>query len=356
MSYSLALAPTMAAWQGPQRLVLRVDGEQIADVEYHPTPTRVVSLARVVRTSPDEALQQIAQACPTCGFAHALAFCQAMEQLLDLKPPVRARFVRTALAEIERASSHLTTLIAIFDLLGLTPTVAALREPADLAREALNSSTTSLAIGGLRRNLSDETAATMRQSLVRATRRLFQIVDRTIDQRATLARTVDTGILSRTAAEQFGLHGPLARASGLTMDLRVDAPYAAYADLKPQVISQEGGDVYARIIVLLLESLESLKLAEQALQELPANLWHQMAPAELPTGVGEGQVEAPRGALKYQVETDGRWISAIVLSIAPQFDRLLARTLLSRAAVDDAVLIALSTDPCTTCLAMTSDE
>ncbi|NTU65822.1 MAG: hypothetical protein HGB05_21055, partial [Chloroflexi bacterium] len=115
-----------------------------------------------------------------------------MEQLLNLKPPVRARFVRSALTEIERAASHLKTLIAIFDLLGLATTVADLREPSDLAREALDAATTGLAIGGLQRNLSDEAAATMRQPLVRATRRLFQIVDRTIDQRSTLARTVDT--------------------------------------------------------------------------------------------------------------------------------------------------------------------
>ncbi|MFN8569048.1 MAG: hypothetical protein U0Z44_16370 [Kouleothrix sp.] len=77
-------------------------------------------------------------------------------------------------------------------------------------------------------------------------------------------------MLPRAAAEQFGVRGPLARASGVARDARADQPYADYARLEFKPITQEGGDVYARLILLLLEAYESVKLVEQALANLPA--------------------------------------------------------------------------------------
>jgi Ni,Fe-hydrogenase III large subunit len=79
-------------------------------------------------------------------------------------------------------------------------------------------------------------------------------------------------------------------------------------------------------------------------------------PTSLPAGEGEATVEAPRGALRYRVESDGKRINSYRAEPAPQLDRLLARTLLGRAAPDDAVLIALSTDPCSACERAGNDE
>jgi Ni,Fe-hydrogenase III large subunit len=170
--------------------------------------------------------------------------------------------------------------------------------------------------------------------------------------RPLLARTVDVGVISQSAAAQFGLAGPLARAAGLGADLRRDAPYAAYGELQPDVAPQEGGDVYARLLVLLLESLESLKLVERAARELPEGPWRGELPEALPAGAATAAVEAPRGPLRYSVESDGRRIVAVTAQVAPQLDRLLARTALAQAALDDAALIIVSTDPCDSCLAV----
>jgi Ni,Fe-hydrogenase III large subunit len=152
------------------------------------------------------------------------------------------------------------------------------------------------------------------------------MADRLIDHRPLLARTVEIGMLPRAAAEQFGVRGPLARASGVARDARADQPYADYARLEFKPITQEGGDVYARLILLLLEAYESVKLVEQALANLPAGEWRGGLPDDLAAGEVSAAIDAPR-----------------------QLDRLLARTLLSNALIDNVVAIIASVDACTAC-------
>lgn len=350
MSYTLTLEPAAAAWRGPQRLVLKIADERIADVEYRrdlPARPRPVGGGAL--------LQQVARSCLTCSQAHCLAFALAVEDLLGLEVPIRAARLRLVAAELERAGSHLGTLEALFAAMGLAHTVAALaqlREAAGRGLALLAGDPAGGALilpGGLRHDLPDAQHAALRAHLAETSRQLYQIADALIDQRLVLARTVEVGVLSGAAAAQFGLRGPMARAAGLRDDVRLDAPYGAYAVLSPQLIVQESGDVYARMVVLLLEALESLKLSDRALEGLPAGPASAQVPARLPAGAGEALVEAPRGALRYQIESDGQRISGYRAQPAPQLDRLLARSILAGAAPDDTVLIALSTDPCSAC-------
>ncbi|NNJ12838.1 hypothetical protein EKD04_021155 [Chloroflexales bacterium ZM16-3] len=350
MSYTLTLEPAAAAWRGPQQLVLKVAAERVADVEYRlDLPTRPRAAGKPAL------LQEVARICPTCTHAHSLAFSLAVESLLGRDAPPRAARLRLVAAELERAVSHLVTLDAIFVTMGMThlaASLAGLRDTAAQGMALLAGAPDGGALilpGGLRRDLSDDERLGLRQLLSGASRRLYQLADSVIDQRLILARTVEVGVLSGSAVTQFGLHGPLARASGITEDVRLDTPYGAYGDLSPQLITQESGDVYARLVLLLLEALESLKLSDRALEDLPDGPLSAQMPASLPEGEGVATVEAPRGALRYRVESDGRRISGYQADPSPQLDRLLARTILSRAALDDVVLIALSTDPCSAC-------
>lgn len=360
MSYTLALEPSTAAWGGQHRLVLKVDGDTIADVDYRPAepaaPTQPerMDVARVLREAGGR--------CAICAYAHRLACCLALEQLAGVEPPARAAYLRSAGAELERAASHLGALTALFAALGMAPVAAALAEQqsqthALLAQIAGKGGPREHCVpGGVDHNLDPATVSAVRQAVLRLSRQLFQFADRTIDRRLILARTIEVGVLSRGAAEQFRLSGPLARSTGIAADVRSDQPYAAYAALRPEVITQEGGDVYARMVLLALEALESLKLVDRALADLPAGPWVARMPDPLPAGTGAGLVEAPRGALRYTVESDGRRLTELRVEAAPQLDRLLARTLITRAHLDNAVLIALSTDPCSGCLGDITDS
>jgi NADH-quinone oxidoreductase subunit D len=83
-------------------------------------------------------------------------------------------------------------------------------------------------------------------------------------------RTKDVGVLSREEALARSASGPVARASGVTRDLRKDQPYLAYSDFDFRVCCAKAGDCFARYYVRMAEMRESLKIVQQALENLPA--------------------------------------------------------------------------------------
>lgn len=355
VSYSLALGPFHPAWRGPQRFVLRLHGERISDIEYHDGFNERGCADRLARLDLPQALHLVTRICGTCSFAHSLAFCQAIEHLCGLPVSPRAALLRCVVAELERGVSHVRAAAGVLDALGMEGCLPTLDEAREDLTQALWKISGARVIpdlcvpGGMRRTISAPDREKLLVALPKLNRRLYGFIDGLIDQRALLSRTVDVGTLPREAAEQFGVRGPLARASGIGRDARADHPYAGYAQLAFRAITQEGGDVYARLMVLLLEAYESVKLVEQALQDLPDGAWQGELPQELRSGQGSGVVEGPHGLIRYGLECNGQRLTVVRIDAPRQLDRLIARTLLSGALVDNAVAIIVSTDPCTAC-------
>ncbi|MFN8501468.1 NADH-quinone oxidoreductase subunit D [Kouleothrix sp.] len=355
MTYSLALGPFHPALRGPQRFELKLHGEQIADIEYHDGFNERGCAERLPRLDLPQALHLVSRICGTCSLAHTLAFCQALEALCAIEVPGRAQALRCVAAELERIASHARAAAAILRALGMDRYAADLDGPRELALTSLAAIGDARVIpnlclpGGVRRDLTPRDLEALRQALPQLNRSLYRFADRLIDHRPLLARTVGVGVLPRAAAEQFGVHGPLARASGIARDTRLDQPYACYAQLDFKPITQDGGDVYARLILLLLEAYESAKLIEQALEALPGGEWRGEIPTSLPKGQASAAAEGPRGAIRYSLESDGRRLTHARIDAPRQLDRLLARTLLSNALIDNAVAIIASADVCTAC-------
>src|SRR5205807_9045630 len=88
--------------------------------------------------------------------------------------------------------------------------------------------------------------------------------------RIFIERTRDIGVLTKEEANNMSCTGPVARASGVVRDLRKDEPYLAYKDLDFKVICAREGDCYARYRVRMEEMKESLKIVQQAIDNLPA--------------------------------------------------------------------------------------
>ena len=357
MTYTLALRLRAPALAHPQRLLLRVEGERIADVEYRPDVGGGSPFSQS-RYTVDALVTTGAALCPYCSVAHSLALCQAIEAVAEVQVPPRAATLRTLAAELERVASHLATVGELFVALGRTDAAQLMKEQHDAARNALKLLAGSppgcwIVPGGVASDPGAVDLAPYVEMAASALDRLFKLTDRLVGARGLLARTVEVGILSPSAAQQMALSGPLARASGLRIDVRHDAPYAAYTSLRPELITQEGGDVYARMLVLILEALESLKLIERAAADPPGGPAQSVLPTQLPDGVGGSSVEAPRGALRYQVESVEGELRLLSCRVAPQLDQLLARMMLIGNTLDSAALIALSTDPCGMCLKLT---
>jgi len=118
------------------------------------------------------------------------------------------------------------------------------------------------------------------------------------------ARLKGVGILSKENAIKYAVTGPTARGSGVAIDVRRDDPYALYGELDWNVITQPEGDVFAKAVVRLLETFESIKMVRQALKKLPDGPI-AVEVKEIPPGEGCGHAEAPRGETFHYVRSDG---------------------------------------------------
>jgi NADH-quinone oxidoreductase subunit D len=160
------------------------------------------------------------------------------------------------------------------------------------------------------------------------------------------------GILTREDAIRIGAVGPHARASGVDMDVRRDAPYCCYDDFSFAVPVIESGDVYARVVVRVLEIYESIKIIRQAIDTLPEgpiNLGNKIP--KVPAGQFIGRHEAPRGHLVYKVVTDGGQTNHRISIHVPTFKNAPTVPVMLRGnTVADAGLIVASIDPCFSCL------
>jgi NADH-quinone oxidoreductase subunit D len=229
------------------------------------------------------------------AFANELGVVLAVERLLGIDVPVRAVWARTLLAELNRVLNHLMFLGSYpIELGAITPIFYAFRE-----REVLQQIMEEVSggrmhfmlnrVGGLKDDLPAGwlgRAATAVDQVRRGTRDIENLVS---GNEIFLARTRGVGVLSAELAAQYGVSGPIARASGLDFDLRRDEPYLAYGQLDVPVVTRTAGDCLARFECLLAQVFVSLDLAERCIERM-ATLPRGPICARTPT-----TVKAPAG-------------------------------------------------------------
>ncbi len=355
MSYLLPLGPFHPALRTPMRIALHAEGETIVEIEYREGYTARDIADRVRRADPAQSYEMIARICGTHALHHMLAWTLALEDLVGVPAPPRAQALRTVAGEIERAASHLQHAAIVFELLGLDGPRRELAGLRELALRALRSLTGSR-LGarypmplGVTSDVSDELRRQQIGLLKQSADGLFQFTERTIRRRALARRVLGVGVLTREAAAELGLAGIAARASGVPADVRVDRPYGVYGERKTAPLTQPGGDVYARLLLLLLEAYESLRLAYVLLDELPSGVCVGERIEIVPYGSGEAEVEAPSFPLRYRVVSDGTRASELEIEARGAPGRLVWRALLAGNLIDNATIIVASTASCCAC-------
>jgi len=238
------------------------------------------------------------------SFAHALAFCQAVEQAAGCIVPPRARMLRSLLAELERLYNHLhylghlaaTTTLKVGEAEGKL-----LEERAKQINGRLTGSRflRSLLIpGGLRRDFDPKPWLSGEIEDLR--KEIAEYVTMLENTNSHLDRLITTGVLPRELAFDQGATGPIQRASGFDRDLRRDHPYAGYAELQLTVPVKTIGDAHARAQVRIAEIDASIVLIQRVLLLLTEGPVHvDCLPP--PNSEGLGWAESPRGTLLYAV-------------------------------------------------------
>jgi NADH-quinone oxidoreductase subunit D len=277
----LNIGPQHPATHGVLRLRIRVDGEQIVSAEpivgyMHRGAEKLFEVRDyrqiIVLANRHDWLS---------AFANELGVVLAAEQMLGMEVPERAVWGRTLLAELNRVLNHLMFLGSYpLELGAITPVFYAFREREELqaVMEEISGGRMHYMfnrVGGLKEDLPAGWLGRVVHALAAVRRRLPELEHLLVGNEILRARTRGVGVLSADLAAAYGVSGPIARASGLDLDLRRDEPYLAYGDLfapggPGRVVTRTAGDCLARLEVLLEQAHVSLDLATECVDRLRA--------------------------------------------------------------------------------------
>ncbi|MBA3944246.1 MAG: nickel-dependent hydrogenase large subunit [Herpetosiphonaceae bacterium] len=355
MAYQLALGPFGTVWRGPQRISLHVDDERITEIELRDGYAARDCAVRLLRLDLRNTAPLVSRICGVHGHHHLLAWTLALEAIAGLEVPPRAQVLRLLVAEGERVASHVHAAAGVVELLGLELVHTTLLKLHEATLQGLQMLTGQRCVhefalpGGVQHDLHSDEVRALRALLGKQERELRQVIEGLIHTRGLSTRTGGIGTLSATLMAQFAVRGVFARAAGSSTDIRRDAPYAGYDVWQPRLVQQRGGDVQSRLFIWLLESYESISLAQRLLQELPEGLWRGDPLDSLPEGSATVEVEAPTGPLRYMLRSDGVQLTEVIIDGPQLADRWLLRALLVGQAAEDGPLVIASLASCVTC-------
>ncbi|MGE0453257.1 MAG: NADH-quinone oxidoreductase subunit C [Vicinamibacteria bacterium] len=257
---------------------------------------------------------------------HALAHAHAFERLLGVEVPLRARYLRTVLLELERVYNHVADVGALAtDVAFSVPAsrAQALREELVGVHERLFGSRLlrgTVVLGGVACELTLGRRRELAAHLERLGQEFDDLVTLLIDSGTFTDRVDRAGILENQVARDLGIVGMAGRASGIDVDLRRDLPHDAYGDLRFLVAVEEGGDARARLMVRAREVEQSLSILRHALEDLPEGSSLARLPEVLPRAASAlGWAEAWRGECLHWVQTDDQGRVARVKITDPSF-------------------------------------
>ncbi|WP_322793259.1 hydrogenase large subunit [Bellilinea sp.] len=249
--------------------------------------------------------------CGICSHIHATAFVQGVEKLAGVEAPPRARAIREIFAELERIHSHMLWLgVAAheggFDALFMYSWRD--REVVMDMLEMLSGNRVHYSanlIGGVKYDIPLEMMDKIREGLNYLEERLLHYLDVVNNDETFIGRTRGIGTMTREQAQLLGAVGPTARASNFAYDVRVDAPYAAYAEFPVEMVVAKEGDLHARFVVRILETMESIRVLRRIFDNMPESELVTRVPRRIPAGETISRVEAPRGELFYFIASNG---------------------------------------------------
>lgn len=370
ITYSIPIGPVHPSLKEPVTFNFEIYGEHIEKVNLAPGDNHRGIEFMGMQRNPIQIIYLAERICGICSASHPFAFCQAVENAAGIEVPERAQYIRVIIAELERIHSHILWAGVAAHELGFDSVLylswRAREEVLDLL-EYLTGNRINYGIfmiGGVRRDISKEQIPRVRKTLDYYRDIYGKIEDVFLNDPTIALRTKNVGILTKEDTLSLCAVGPTARASGIKKDVRQDQPYAAYADLEVKAITPDvltgkvNGDVYDRIVVRLLELVQSIQIIEQCLDNMPSGeivaekklvkLLNQLKKAK---GEGIGRHEAPRGEVIHYVKLNESELPEVWKARAPTYNNLMTWVpMLLGQQIADIPIVVASIDPCIACM------
>ncbi|HLD30521.1 MAG TPA: nickel-dependent hydrogenase large subunit [bacterium] len=307
----------------------------------------------------DQVTFLVERICGICSCSHPFAYVNAVEDLMGLEIPPRAKYIRTVIAELERIHSHLLWLGLAGHFIGYNTVwmwAWKYREPVLDICEQISGNRNHYAmmrIGGVRRDIFNSEIESIKKKLGEIIPKVEMLEKAIIDDPVLHRRLKGVGILTNAEAIDYCVVGPTARPSGIITDIRkLDIPNSAYGLVDFDVPVMESGDVFGKAVIRIKEIYQSYKIMTQCLDRLKdlkeGDIWAEVR--EIPKGEGIGRYEAPRGEVFHYVRSDGGSTPVRHKIRAPSFMNVASNEAAAvKGSIADAALTLAAVDPCYCC-------
>ncbi|MFX0077646.1 MAG: nickel-dependent hydrogenase large subunit [Candidatus Hermodarchaeota archaeon] len=355
--YVVPLGPFHPALLEGEYFKLKVEGEKVLEVDLK----LGYNYRGIMKLAEDRSYWQnlylFERVCGICSAAHTTAYTRTVEMLGGIELPDRARYIRTLIAELERIHSHLLWAGVGMELIGFKTLFMLIwrdREHVLDVLEAISGNRQHYAmntIGGVRRDIDKDMIPKIEEKLKVLHKATVTATKAVLEDGGIRARTAGIGTLDKEIAKKICVVGPVARSTGMKIDVRKDDPYDAYDEVPFDVITAKDGDIFSMALVRLGELVESVKISQYCLDKLKTTGGPIKAEVtEFPPGEAVGRVEAPRGELLYYLVSNGTNTPERARVRTPSYlnDYALLFMLCGQDLADVPITVA-SVDPCMAC-------
>lgn len=358
MKKVIPIGPYHPLQEEPEFFKLYVDGETVVDIEieigYNHRGIEQISTTKHY----DQVTFAVERICGICSTSHPFAYVNAVEDLLGIDIPVRAKYIRSIVGELERLHSHLLWLGLAGHFIGYNTVWMwswKYRESVCDILELISGNRQHYAmfkIGGVRKDIPKDLIPQIEKMCNDLVPALDMFKGAIMDDPVIHARLKGVGVLTKEDAIKYCVVGPTARASGIDIDVRRDDPYAAYdmVDFKVPVLNN--GDVFDKAVIRILEMYESIKIIKQCLDGLKKEPEGNIETKVdfIPSGEGIGRHEAPRGEVFHYIRSDGSNRPVRHKIRAPSYVNIASNKVAAVGqTISDAAITLAAVDPCYCC-------
>lgn len=296
----------------------------------------------------------VERTCGICSFGHGLCYCESLEKIFEAEVPERAKFLRTFWFEMSRIHSHLLWLGLLADAFGFDALFMQCWRMREKVLDMFEASTGGRVIfsvnkiGGVLKDMDSAMIKSFVDIFNDMEKDLKRITKVFLNDYTVKTRLKGVGILTKEDALKLGAVGPMARASGIDLDMRKTG-YEAYGNIEFEAITSNDCDGYARCAVRIGEVFQSIDIIRQLADKIPNG--SICTPQKgMPNGEAFVRVEQPRGEAIYYAKANGTKFLERFRLRTPTFTNIQSLIhILPGSELADVPLQILTIDPCISC-------
>lgn len=301
-----------------------------------------------------EMVYVIERVCGICSFGHGWGYCAAVEGAMEITVPRRAEYLRTIWHELSRIHSHLLWLGLVADGFGFESLFMHCWKVRETILDILEKTTGGRVIfsvckvGGVRKDVDAATLQEIVATLKKIKVEIMELADVFLEDTSVKNRLCGVGYLSKEDAMELCAVGPMARASGVRQDMRLNGD-GAYGDLDFEPVLATEGDCYGRTKVRIFEVYQSIDLITRAIEMIPEG--ELSVPVSGPvTGEFVARIEQPRGEAFYYAKGAGsKFLERMRVRTPTNMNIPAMVKTLQGCDLADVPMLVLTIDPCISC-------